>query len=526
MKKKTISLILAVILCLGIVTGCTTGGTSSANTSSNSQGGSTVSPGEGPLFSKPVSISIFTRSHPSWPYQDDWYVKKLIKEETNVDLDVTAVAEETFNEKISLVFSSGNLPDMIWSVGNNLVRQYGPQGAFINALDHVDKMPNFKKWYDANTDYALNYLSADGALYQLPEQGADQSNRQGWMYRKDIFDKLHLSVPTNQDEFYNVLKALKKEYPNSYPLTFRDGIDKFGMIAPSWGTSYFDATDNRMLGFDKQSNKWTFGPTQDSFKEMLQFYNKLYKEGLLIPNCLNIDTKGWQDVISNSDSFITLDYLSRIDFFNTPMRATNPEFTMAYMAPPAFGKEGINKFAYSAKDILGFVVSSKTKHLDEVLTYLDWMYSDKAVDLLSWGREGETYKTVNNERKWLNFSTAAEMKQGTGFETDGFYERFNFDAESSLFSNEVKSAIEQARPYDLPQQPVLSYTEDELEIYSTVGDTVSTFVSEEASKFLLGERSFDTWDDYVKQVNAMGVDQLLKIHQDSYDRIQKVKSGK
>jgi putative aldouronate transport system substrate-binding protein len=38
-------------------------------------------------------------------------------------------------------------------------------------------MPNFKAWYEENTQYALNFMSADGALYQFPEQGVDETNR-------------------------------------------------------------------------------------------------------------------------------------------------------------------------------------------------------------------------------------------------------------------------------------------------------------------------------------------------------------
>lgn len=68
------------------------------------------------------------------------------------------------------------------------------------------------------------------------------------------------------------------------------------------------------------------------------------------------------------------------------MRESNPEFTMAYMVPPAFNEDVGNQFAYSAKVLLGFVVSSQTKHLDEALAYIDWMYSDEGRELLTWGR--------------------------------------------------------------------------------------------------------------------------------------------
>ena len=99
------------------------------------------------------------------------------------------------------------------------------------------------------------------------------------------------------------------------------------MIAPSWGTYYL------YFGYDYDAQGGPSVPLLPNSKEMLEFYNKLYQEGLLLPNFLTIDTKDWQDVMVNSDSFITIDYLSRIDFFNKAMRESNPEFTMAHMVP-------------------------------------------------------------------------------------------------------------------------------------------------------------------------------------------------
>lgn len=296
------------------------------------------------------------------------------------------------------------------------------------------------------------------------------------------------------------------------------------MLAPSWGTDYIDESENRYFRLDEKTNEWVFGPTEDSFKELLQFYNKLYTEKLLIPNFLTIDTKGWQDVMSNNDSFVTVDYLSRIDFFNVPMRAVNPEFTLAFMPPPAFGTNGINKFSYSAKGILGFAVSSQSKQLDKVLKYIDWMYRDDSVQLLSWGREGDTYKVENGEKKWIDYTVAADMKKGTGFETYGFYQRYDFSGEMSTFSNEVKEAVTEARKYDLPQPPVLAFTDEENSVKQSVGSTISTYVAEQTSKFILGERSFDTWEDYVKEVQNLGLDQLKQIQEQSYARVEELKN--
>ena len=119
-------------------------------------------------------------------------------------------------------------------------------------------------------------------------------------------------------------------------------------------------------------------------------------------------------------------------------------------------------------------------------------------------------------RTWKEFSTAAEMKQATGLETFGFYQRYDFNGELSTFSPECRSATEEARKYDLPQQPVLAYNDEEQSVVNTVGTNVKTFVDEQVSKFLLGERSFDEWDSYVAEVEALGLADLKAVHESSY----------
>lgn len=531
MKKslqKSLALLSAAALTTGLLAGCSGASSSAASSaSSTDSAASSVAAQEpeekdGPLFDKTVNLTMLTASHASWPFQEDWYVIDLIKEYTNVDLSITAVDTSGFAEKVNLTMASGELPDLIFLTNNTIVQQYAPQGAFINILDYVDRMPNFKAWYEDNKTYALNYLSADGGLYQFPQQGVEQTERRGWLYRKDVFDELGLEAPTDKESFYNVLVELKKAYPDSYPLAFRsfaNSMAQMNMIAPSWGASYMDTVDNRYLNYDYDTGEWSFGPTTAEYKELLEYFNKLYKEGLLLPNYLTIDTKGWQDVIANSDSFVTLDYLSRIDFFNSSMRESQPDFTMAYMEPPAFSEEVGNQMAYSAKVMLGFAISSQTKHLDEVLAYIDWMYSDEGKELLTWGRPDELYtEDASGNRTWKEFKTAAEMKQATGFEVFGFYQLYDFNGELSTFTDECRAATEEAQKYDLPQQPVLAYSDSEQEIINTIGVNIKTYVDEQSGKFLLGERSFDEWDQYVAEVEALGLDQLKAVHESSYAR--------
>ena len=54
---------------------------------------------------------------------------------------------------------------------------------------------------------------------------------------------------------------------------------------------------------------------------------------------------------------------------------------------------------------------------------------------------------------------------------------------------------------------------------------IQTFVNEQISKFMLGERSFDTWDAYVDEVNSLGLDKLKAIHESSYARVLAAQQG-
>lgn len=187
----------------------------------------------------------------------------LIKEYTNVDLKVTAVDTSGFSEKLNLTMASGELPDLMFLTDNTTVQQYAPQGAFINILDHLDKMPNFKAWYEENQQYAANYLSADGGLYQFPQQGVEETERRGWLYRADIFEELGLEMPTNKDEFYDVLVKLKEAYPDSYPLAFRSfagTMAQMNMIAPSLqrGPAAAQLPDHRHQGLAGRNGQQRF----------------------------------------------------------------------------------------------------------------------------------------------------------------------------------------------------------------------------------------------------------------------------
>ena len=525
MKKKILVLILVTIFVISALTACgSPGEKSQAETSgvANSTASASAQADQGikPLFDKPVKISLLMAAHSTWPYNQDWYVQKLVKKYTNVDLDVSTIVDENnaFFDKVSVTIASGDVPDLIYPIGLEIQSKFNNQGVFANIKDHLDITPNFKKFMEENKEYMLTFTSADGKVYQFPSKGMGESNRRGWLYRKDIFDKNGIKTPATSDELYTVCKKLKELYPDCYPYVARDhDLLQFLMVAPSWGTDFHSPTTG-YFHYDEAAKDFYYGPVTDNFKEMVTFYNKLYKEGLVNPNFLTATTSEWESLITSEKGFMTLDYLSRIDTFDAAVRPTNPQFTLAYMDPIKGGANGIAKMAASTTEYYGFLPFSGSKHLEEVLKYCDWFYTEQAKDLISWGEEGTAYTVDNGERKFKDATDIKSLRINTGLSTSGFYTLYDFDAQLSLSSKDVKEAYLESQKFDLPLNPNPPFNDEELQWINVQGSALTKHVEESISKFILGSRSLSEWDKYVQEVKDLGLDKFKSIVVTAYNR--------
>lgn len=139
----------------------------------------------GLLFNEPITLSMMTMSHPSWPYQEDWWIWNAIKEATNVTLNVSAYGSVEYQDKIQLTMASGKLPDLMY-LSTEVVNRYALDGPFIDVMSNLDKAPNFKKWYISSEDaknILKTYTSADGNVYVFPLVGSEvtTNKRGGWL---------------------------------------------------------------------------------------------------------------------------------------------------------------------------------------------------------------------------------------------------------------------------------------------------------------------------------------------------------
>lgn len=466
---------------------------------------------------------MITYQNADWPFSPDWFIMKAIKEATNVSIDVKAYGDE-HTDKVQLAIASGDLPDIIY-LDTASADSYGLDGPFISVTDNMKNLPYFSKWVESTPsakEDLKSYTAADGKVYIFPTVGGLGNNEMGWLIRKDILDKNSLNIPTTSDELYAVLKALKKAYPDSYPFALRKGLDstsfagRLNLIAAQWSTG-----DDAYYDFAK--NEWRYGPIEDNYKQMVIFFKKLVSEGLISPDFLTMPTNAWVELMSTSKSFVTVDYITRLDFFNKPMQADNPDANLVWMVPPKGGvADGKGIFLRTSYNGGGDVVCN-TKNSADAMKFVDWMYSDQGMELLNWGKEGVTYQVVNGERQYITDAKQSTKEQLFGLLTNGFDLRWDNNAAATQYKGATLDAIKNYYNYcDEHFNPSMwmAFTKDETDGMTALKVAITTAMEENITKFILGQSDISGWDAYVTKMKSLGIDKYLSYYQAAYDRVK------
>lgn len=522
--KKYAALLLSVILLMSMFAACSTpspavsgketqAATAPADTQtvSASAANTTPTPAEPKTAAPAATLTMMVQNHPDAPFKDDWLIWKLHETNANVKLKVSAY-QGNWWDSIPLVIASGDLPDLMWMVSSD-ANKYGGQGALVNLLDHMDKLPNLKAWMEQYPDEIAPILSADGKMYVHPSHGGFGDFEGGmWLYRQDIFKKNNLAVPATFDELYQTLLKLKEIYPDSTPLYFADTYS-FTNYGFSFGAS-------SSFSYNPFSKTVEYGPMTDGMKQLVDFVAKAYQNKLIPTEFGNMNNDKRNQLVTTEKTFILYTYYNNIDTFNTTVRQTNPEFTMAFMPPPA-APNG-NRFC-AQKFFLGegLTVTTTSRNIDAALGYVDYLFTEQARDTVSWGQEGTTYKTVDGKRQFLSpVADGTTASSVFGLFTSCNFAWVDFDARLSLMSEETRAAYEEGLKFLAPISTLPALTTEESNAISVKSEAIDKKMNEQISKFVIGQLPMSEWDNYIQSLKSLGVEDVLKVYNDAEARRQ------
>ncbi len=515
--KKLMALILALVMMLSLAA-C--GGSSGSSTEVS------YDIPDGKQIPNDAVLDVMISSHPSWPYDENWKVWQYIKESVGGTINVTAIPESDFSTKFSLMMAAPEeMPDLFGLGGKpSSFTDFCEQGAFLAFDDYLEFLPDYEKFWE-NVPEDEQWMrdtrkSSNGKIYYSPSHGLERStNIRGWLYRKDVFEKHNLKTPETMDDLYKVSKKLKSLYPNSYPFCLRTALKNIDVIGSSWKENF-----NSGVYYDFNTEKWCYGVREDTMYDIVVFFNKMIREGLMPPNCFTINTSAWEELMSTGRGFITPEYQVRIDFFNNAARASNPEFTLTAMKPPKAegGVNKVNKYNYPPQ---GYAIpnTGDARRIANAFRYINWFYTDEAIELVSWGKQGETYDIVDGQKKFITGDGSKTVQSLYGINTRGANICFDPDAIGETISKEqyeVTDFLLEHTVADLDPTMWLALSAEESQKISELSTSLSTFVSENLQKFIIGQRPLSEWDSFQEELSKMPIDEILSIYENAYNKVK------
>lgn len=493
-----------------------------------------------PIASEPVQLKGLVSKY---ELVKDWNEHKGLKNyeaKSNVIIKWDTVPQNAFDERRNLMFASNDLPDFVMraNLSPQLITSYAAAGQIIplDPLIEAGYAPNLAALMKENDGIRKSITSADGHIYSLPNiSEADGRISSSWINKKWL-DKLGLKMPTTTDEFYKVLKAFKEQDPNGngkadeVPISgYKEGNKNYGdqfikSFYGSWGFGGNSGIIAPFMDVDNQG-KVRYIATDNTFKDMITFFNKLWQEGLIDKEILSQDMK--QEIAKVDDERVG--YVAKGNN-NLWMGKNRNNYVQNPVLKGIDGKVYWTGISPKVRDLGSFVITSKNPNPEATLRWGDYFLSEEGTALARLGIEGVTYtigsdgfyKLKDEFAKNPNGLTVDEaLSEYTIFQGGGIPQRVTQKVDqSAAVLPEMIANKDVIRPNLVPDAKLMipTFTEKENIELSSYATDIEAYADENIVKFITGAKPLSEWDKYVSTLNKMQLDKYLAIYQAAYDR--------
>ncbi len=457
----------------------------------------------------------------------------------NISIKYIEPTIEEFDEQRQLLLASGDLHDIMGVRHSKRTSdQYGGTGVLLDFNKYTEYMPNFTARTKAIP--SLNHLvTSNGNRFVMPGQNWDKDYLgEAWMVNKTLLDQLGISIPKTSDELMAAMKKIKAEVDGSSPFIY--GWKGYSdMLMYSGLCGMFCNYRNMTIGFDQESKKFVFGPTDPSgnFKENLMYMNEMYENGLFDVNQEVHTIDQYKATMQKGKWGFAFWYVNGAA---TPsangLIKPGEEYEIVGMATPVGPKGDASVCGVQTMDGIpywGVVSNAETEYPELVAKLMDYNWSEESTTLFNWGIEGDTYK-VNSDgsKEYLPTIQCGKYPEGERVPADlglgdggpikfamiklvdAAYARGYSPAEMKIIRPVVDGFVSGQQDYinfyDPATPPV---SEAEADRVSQILNPVRTFIEESVYEFVKGDRSFDEWDAFVEEVNSYGdIDWILELY--------------
>ena len=485
---------------------------------------------------------------------------------TGVEFEWIEIPEAGAEEKINLMLASGtDLPDAFWSgVTPAIVSNYIGQDVFRSTGDLQEKyMPRLQAIYQKRPLIKPQATYPDDHLYGFPwyEELKGLVLTPGpFLINTEWLKKVGKKMPATVDEFADVLRAFRDggdlngngkadEIPYALDFTARDRCgtyNSFHQFTAAFGQadSYcgYNPVFDHMLVIN---DKIVFTARDPAYKDTAKFFHTLYKEKLLDIDSFTPGPSSTYPLYLNKTQG-TEARLGVMAVWSPLAEIPNETIRNQYQPIPRLtgpkGKTGfIPNFSEMQQPSM-VTITAACKYPEVIAAFVDYCYEPEISYQINWGATGFScekgadgklhflmdekgnykvfppYKTFTDLRYNSSPMRGAIIILNEYFDTVG-----DFTPSSSLVIDyqTINGKYEILDEYTAV--PRMLMTNDEQASVARIQTTISDIVRRYTIQWVLDGNADATWDAYLAELKAAGVEDLLKLMQGAYDRLLKAK---
>ena len=468
-----------------------------------------------------------------------------VAEWTGVHIEYNVVDSANRRENFSVLIASDDLDDIVdqgMFFYTGTVEQCLDEGYFADLWDRRDLMPNFM-WeihHRSLTNpeclntlfYKKSHLTTLYGLVMTPVPTMGYVVRGDWMDTLGLGSSLDIET---WDQMHDIMTAFKvnmsnNQYGNGELFPFF--IYSVGESTPGYNFTGFNTVlYMNSMGYVRvvDGEVQMCGTTEDD-KDLMTMLNQWYNEGLINPNfqsyVIGSDYEAggrmdWIGAQPQTPGAVRQDEASSVD----PNTRWDPiHRTKRYVGQELNYGNRIGETHYGSANL-----SAKCENLDLLCTYMDWQMSDWGGEWTSWGPEGVCW-FYNEEGKkqltdWVMTHDAGAMWIMIIYCNNNLVEFCLHDISRSYFYPGGEREWEFYQVWRIPDYKGLYdwptgivFTDEETDEANALRTDLTTYFSENYVSFLTGVKPLSDWDSFITDLNFFGLDKLLAIYQQAYDK--------
>lgn len=433
--KKTLSVLLSVIIASCMVMGCGNGDTSSKNDTGSSSGGSSAeanNSGNEDTYDIAIEMLYFGMEDADMQEVID-AINEITVPAINATVSFVPTSFAEMATKPGLWHSSGDKVDVLITGMMTTPQQLAEQG-LLYPLD--DLLANSEKLTDLAGDLLLA-CRYQGRTYAYPLD-LYPGNGQAFFYDEDLAKEYNIQLPesiTTEADLADVLEQVKNSGMSQYAMTYGDGVlayQSYGYELENFGDNY--CSRGVIMAGDGNTTVENWYAT-DTYKKMCELHRDWYEKGYLIPDSLS-NGYTYLDNMSQGTifGFISSDGVSVGESYYETQTGKN------------LGSIKMSEPIVRTSDIVvnTWGISSSCENPEKVMEFMEMLYTNEELaNLFNYGIEGKHYVKEDGSRliSYPEGVSVMNASYGTSVTAGSFGDREILDAWSNTWTEEKLAEV-------------------------------------------------------------------------------------